>query len=103
MSESLDGFSVAATRQNAGKLISVALNGVVNEPAGTACAIVIVVFGSESDARLSHVAACAGGAIASASDEHRVPSPESRAPTDPNIHLAEHGSGSHAVFSGNRL
>src|SRR5262245_54919607 len=32
--ESLDGLSVAATRQKAGRLISVALNGVRNEPAG---------------------------------------------------------------------
>src|SRR5262245_56029539 len=55
MFESLDGLSVAAIRQNAGRLISVALNGVVNDPAGTLCAIAIVVFGSESDVRLSHV------------------------------------------------
>src|SRR5437773_9486027 len=64
MSESLDGFSVAATRQNAGRLrkacaatavtgVPLAVGGGVNAPASTACARVIVVLGRVSDARLS--------------------------------------------------
>src|SRR6202049_3150350 len=66
MSESVDGFSVAATRQNAGRSLTActkavgagvppAAMGIVNAPASTARASVIVVFGSASDARLSHV------------------------------------------------
>jgi hypothetical protein len=66
MSESVDGFSVAATRQNAGRPLAActkvagagvppAAIGIVNAPASTARASVIVVFGSASDARLSHV------------------------------------------------
>src|SRR6266850_2973583 len=63
ISESLDGFSVAATRQNAGRLAyenpRPRAAGLTNAPGGTVCASVIVVFGSESAARLSHVAAIA--------------------------------------------
>src|SRR4026209_1476699 len=65
ISESLDGFKVAATRQNAGRFISdafccVAVDpGGVKVPAGTVCANVTVVFGNESPVRLSHVAASA--------------------------------------------
>src|ERR1700693_622070 len=65
MSESEDGFSVAATRQNAGRSLTAcakavgggvppAVMGIVSAPASTVCASVIVVFGSASDARLSH-------------------------------------------------
>src|SRR5262245_24222236 len=62
MSESLVGFSVAATRQNSGTSLNAAAPrapppGGVNWPAATVCAIVIVVFGSETDSRLSHGAA----------------------------------------------
>src|SRR5262245_12624762 len=70
MSESLDGVSRAATRQNAGRRFRIsALNGpgapgcaggCGNCPAATACAIVIVVFGRVRLARLSHVAANEG-------------------------------------------
>src|SRR5580704_4981673 len=66
MSESRDGFSVAATRQNAGRPLTACTKavgaggppeamGIVNAPASTARASVIVVFGSASDARLSQV------------------------------------------------
>jgi hypothetical protein len=66
MSESVDGFSVAATRQNAGRPLAACTKvggtgglpagmGIVNAPASTAHASVIVVFGKASDARLSHV------------------------------------------------
>src|SRR5712691_5892200 len=75
MSESLDGFSVAATRQKGGRpakgprpgagprpRASGAVErpgpaGGVNCPAATSCAIVIEVPGTASAARLSHVAA----------------------------------------------
>src|SRR5262249_15220849 len=60
MSESEDGLSVAATRQNAGRLLNVSavcppLRG-VNAPAATVSLAVIVTFGSFNDVRLSHVA-----------------------------------------------
>src|SRR5688572_19807544 len=66
MSDSLEGVSVAATRQKAGR----SLNGLppprpagaVNAPAATGCAIVIVASGSFNDDRLSQVAALAGPA-----------------------------------------
>src|ERR1700736_4399989 len=65
MSESLDGFNVAATRQNAGSALKAfaiageaaappAGVGGLNAPASIVCATVIVVFGSFSDARFSH-------------------------------------------------
>src|ERR1700722_949017 len=66
MSESLVGLSVAATRQNAGRSLSATagagvppnvLPGGMNSPAATGCASVMVVPGSASEARLSHVAA----------------------------------------------
>src|SRR5229473_1496110 len=67
ISESLDGFSVAAMRQNAGRSRSActvggepgapAGAGGVNAPASTKRASVIVVFGSVIDVRLSHGAA----------------------------------------------
>ena len=65
ISESLEGLNVAATRQNAGSCLNVtsacAAAGPVivaeNAPAGTACANVMVVFGSDKATRLSHVAA----------------------------------------------
>src|ERR1700722_4588772 len=65
MSESLLGRSVAATRQNAGRdfgEIGDGMNpppGIVNAPAATVCAEVMVVSGSARDARLSQVAALA--------------------------------------------
>src|SRR5438034_8211366 len=65
MSESGVGVSVACTRQNARRSVNVAPRppgrppraGATNDPAATVCAIVIVVFGSVSADRLSHVAA----------------------------------------------
>ena len=69
MSESLEGLSVAATRQNAGRSANCAPPpprppaGGVNAPAATGCAIVMVASGSLSELRLSHVAAAAGPAI----------------------------------------
>src|SRR3954452_20731524 len=64
MSESLDGVSVAATRQNAGRSVMALPRparppGAENAPAATGCPIVTVAFGSVSEARLSHVAASA--------------------------------------------
>jgi hypothetical protein len=68
ISESLFGLSVAATRQKAGKFWNAAFAcafppGTLNPPAGTLCAIVMVVSGKDSEAMLSHVAATAGMAI----------------------------------------
>src|SRR5213593_1692346 len=68
ISESLDGFSVAATRQNAGSCLKATFccaaprpaAGSENCPAATVSANVIVVFSSETDFRLSHVAAATG-------------------------------------------
>src|SRR5687767_12396965 len=61
MSESLDGLSVAATRQNAGSSPNGAPSplapGGVNVPAGTACASVIVAAGTTSAVSLSHAVA----------------------------------------------
>jgi len=70
MSESLDGLSVSATRQKPGRSAygfpprPRAGVGATNAPGATVCAIVIVVCGSESDDRLSHVAAPASVAVA---------------------------------------
>src|SRR5512143_701502 len=73
ISESLEGLRVAATRQNSGRSLYAlavlpfpAALGWENCPAGTICAIVMVASGSASEARLSHVAANAGDAIANA-------------------------------------
>src|SRR5881397_2322750 len=68
ISESLDGFSVAATRQNAGSCLKATFccaaprpaAGSENCPSATVSANVIVVFSSETDFRLSHVAAATG-------------------------------------------
>src|SRR5215510_1130495 len=61
MSESEEGLSVAATRQNAGNWLNCCAAGPVpgglNPPAGTICAKVIEVFGSARDDNLSHDAA----------------------------------------------
>src|ERR1700684_2869009 len=60
MSESLDGVSVAATRQNAGRFcMALFAPGAVNDPPVTVCAAVIFVFGRLSDASFSQVAAVA--------------------------------------------
>src|SRR6266850_135634 len=70
MSESLDGFAVSATRQNAGKSANALPPrparppGCVNAPAATTCTESTVACGSDSDFRLSHVAACANAGIA---------------------------------------
>ena len=72
MSESLEGFSVAATRQNAGSCRKAAFcwappaPGGVNPPGATDCANVIAVFSTESDLRLSQetISAVAGAGIA---------------------------------------
>jgi hypothetical protein len=57
ISESLVGFNVAATRQNAGRSAAGAAfprpAGRLNPPAAIACAIVTDVFGSTIDERLS--------------------------------------------------
>src|SRR5437667_7654204 len=84
MSESLDGFAVSATRQNAGRSANALPPrparppGCVNAPAATSCAESIVAPGSVSDFRLSQVAACAadGSRIKKASPETRAPSPD---------------------------
>src|ERR1700682_17209 len=72
ISESLEGFSVAVTRQNSGRSLyglrappffwPCPAPGATNSPAGTTWAIVIVVSGNASDVRLSHEAANAGAA-----------------------------------------
>src|SRR5712691_7676439 len=66
MSESLVGFSVAATGHNAGTSRNTPAAprppraaGGANSPAATGCASVRVVSGNASDARLSQVAAAA--------------------------------------------
>src|SRR5436190_24169759 len=66
MSEAAVGLSVAATRQNAGRSangLPPRPPGCEKAPAATASAAVIVALGSASDARLSHVAACAAAAL----------------------------------------
>src|SRR5947207_2692049 len=66
MSESLDGFNVAAIRQNAGRSAKALPPprppppAGANAPATTACAMVIVASVSLRDDRLSHGAAAAG-------------------------------------------
>src|SRR6185436_16018242 len=75
MSESAVGLSVAATRQNAGRSangLPPRPPGCENAPAPTASAAVIVACGSASEARLSHVAACAATAL---SAEHAIANP----------------------------
>src|SRR6266540_805342 len=62
MSESEEGVSVAATRQNAGNWLNCCtavgpVPGRLNPPAGTIWAMVIEVFGSARDDKLSHDAA----------------------------------------------
>src|SRR5262245_944509 len=52
--ESAEGFSVAATRQNAGRLLTAFAPAGVNEPAGRSSTAVIVVLGTESVFRVSH-------------------------------------------------
>src|SRR4051794_26950818 len=56
MSESADGLSVAATRQNAGNAAKAALGagGVANAPAATGSARVMVAPGISSEASCSH-------------------------------------------------
>ena len=68
ISESLEGLKVAATRQNAGSCWKTAFScaaprpasGSENCPAATAWADVMVAFSSESDFKLSQVAAATG-------------------------------------------
>src|SRR4029077_2129222 len=62
--ESLLGFTVAVTRQKAGRLANGLPRapppvGAVNAPAATVLADVIVVFGNDREARLSHGTAAA--------------------------------------------
>src|SRR6185295_9294653 len=77
MSESLVGFNVAATRQNAGSVANAPAParpppagprppaGGVKAPAATGCAMVTAVSGSASEARRSHeVASATNGASA---------------------------------------
>src|SRR5580765_4806845 len=69
MSESLDGVSVAATRQKAGRFANglpprpARPLGIVNCPAATVCASETATCAWEIDDRLSHVAPAAGEAI----------------------------------------
>src|SRR5580692_1211152 len=65
ISESADGFKVAARRQNSGRFWNAALLpcGSLNPPAGTTWAVVMVVSGKDNEARLSHVAAMPGAAV----------------------------------------
>src|SRR5689334_7252823 len=62
MSESFDGWSDPATRQNDGRLGIAAPTGGVNEPAGTTSAVAILAAGSASLASSPQVAAAAGRA-----------------------------------------
>src|ERR1035438_4608863 len=70
MSESGEGFSVAAMRQNAGRFLYAFPPplpppcGGMNSPAATVCAKVIVVFFSASVWRLSQDAPANGGTVA---------------------------------------
>src|SRR5579872_2349190 len=73
ISESLEGLSVAATRQNSGRsLYTLApfplpgLPGGTNAPGATICAAVMFVSGNARDARLSQDAANAGAEMAHA-------------------------------------
>ena len=63
ISESLVGLRLACTRQKAGtfsnRVTAPPRPGAVNAPAATGCAMVIVTFGSDTDDRLSQVAAAA--------------------------------------------
>jgi hypothetical protein len=63
MSESLVGFRVAATRQNAGALRAGCPppSGGVKAPAATDWAVVIVAFGNATDDRFSHEVRAATG------------------------------------------
>src|SRR6266545_6297005 len=70
ISESLDGLSVAAMRQNAGRSRNappaagpVAGAGGMNAPASTTRASVMVVLGSAIDVRLSHDAAASSARL----------------------------------------
>src|SRR5262245_53978718 len=69
MSESADGLSVAATRQNAGKSANALPPprpppcGGVKAPAAIGCAIVIVAFSNLSDESISHDCAATGRAL----------------------------------------
>src|SRR5262245_11850454 len=80
MSESLEGVSVAATRQNSGSVLyglaplppPCRSPGAANWPAATTCALVIVPSFSFSDVRLSHVDAAHAGAAANAVRTHRT-------------------------------
>ena len=82
MSESLDGFAVSATRQNAGRSanalppLPARPPGWVKAPAATSCTESTVASGSDSDFKLSHVAEYAGdaaSAIATTSPKTRTP------------------------------
>src|SRR5690349_10803356 len=59
MFESEVGVKVAATRQNAGRLIKTLPLGAVYVPAATGSAAVMVVSGNDKPARLAHIAAAA--------------------------------------------
>src|SRR5579883_1252276 len=75
ISESVVGLRVAATRQNAGRLVkscAEAPSGSRNSPGATSRAREMVVFGRLSEPRLSHVAAIAKDAHANARPEHLI-------------------------------
>src|SRR5215470_3007580 len=68
MSESLDGVSVASTRQNSGTALygSGRPAGGTNAPAATNFALLIFACGRDNDVRLSHEAAKTGAATVAA-------------------------------------
>src|SRR4051812_7298891 len=70
MSESADGLSVSATRQNGGRLATAGPVAGVKRPPATTLAVVTEVLGSLSDsARRSQDAACTAGVCANAADD----------------------------------
>src|SRR5258708_1964046 len=84
MSESLEGFSVAAKRKNAGRSGNAcaaagsaaappARVGGVNGPGPTVCASVIVAWGSVSNAKLSHDWAAVASSSPLIADAARAP------------------------------
>src|SRR3989442_10567576 len=72
IAEVLVGASVAATRQNAGRLSSVPDPGGVKLPAGTDCVVMAVVPGGSAAARLSHGGAAKAGAGTKAIETKRA-------------------------------
>ena len=110
--ESADGVSVASTRQKAGSCLKAALcwaaPGTENAPAATACAEVILVSGSASDASRSQLAvsgtagaAAAGIMIVAGTNERPSPaiSPTVRRNRVVKLRLLEYVNYSRRSFS----